>query len=134
MTRLKLILDTSILIGHWQRRRKESRREIKSQDVMAWAKELIDLYQTNAIVTPVYVEMVAGVTSSFELKLTRVFLSQFQTMDEGKTLPQDWALAIQMAQRIPENKKPRNLGDCLIRAMARRLKYEVKTLDKNFPR
>jgi hypothetical protein len=34
---------------------------------------------------------------------------------------------------VPRNGKPRQLGDCLIRAIAARLKYDVQTVDGSFP-
>jgi hypothetical protein len=129
----KRILDTSILIAHWRKRRGSSLAGKKTSEAGAWAKELVDLYESNAIVTPVYLEMVAGVTGQQELKLTCAYLGQFECVDHGHMLPKDWENAIRLAQRVPKNKKPRNLGDCLIRAIADRLHYEIKTFDKGFP-
>jgi predicted nucleic acid-binding protein len=48
-------------------------------------------------------------------------------------LPEDWQEAIRIASRVPRSPAPRQLGDCLIRAIAHRLKYEVFTSDMNFP-
>lgn len=100
----------------------------------AWARGLIALEATNAILTPVYIEMVAGVTSSQELRLTRAFLKPFNIADEGKILAQDWDRAREIAQRVPFDKRKRQLGDCLISAIAKRLKSEVVTREKRFPR
>jgi predicted nucleic acid-binding protein len=99
-----------------------------------WAKEIITRYDTNAIVTPVYIEVIAGVQNQRELQLTREFLDCFQCVDMRRILPQDWNEVIRLAQRIPRNGKPRQLGDCLIRAIANRLRYEVETSDERFPK
>jgi predicted nucleic acid-binding protein len=128
------ILDTSILIAYWRQRRSGSRREITPRDVARWAKDLIDLYRTDAIVTPVYVELLAGITDRYELRLTQTFLASFRCVDGGNITPADWQDAIRLAQRVPRNRKPRQLGDCLIRAVANRLRYGVETLDQDFPK
>jgi predicted nucleic acid-binding protein len=128
----KKILDTSILISHWRRRWSEARRSPAVADVRRWARELIDLYNTDAIVTPVYVEMLAGITSRQHLQLTRAFLSEFQCIDEAIVPPADWVETIRLAQRVSTRSRPRDLGDCLIRAIANRLRHDVMTFDTGF--
>src|SRR5437879_5010929 len=96
----KRVLDTSILIRHWRNRRAKARSEITTAVVRSWARELIKLYQSDAIVTPVYVEMIAGVTNRNELRLTQAFLQEFRCID-GKHIPeQDWHETIRVAQRV----------------------------------
>jgi predicted nucleic acid-binding protein len=129
----KRILDTNILIGLWQQRRSNSQAPVTTAKVKSWAKELINLYDTNAIVTPVYLEMLAGVSSKRELGLTRAFLDEFTCIDEGQIPKEDWDNAIRLAARIPRDGRPRQLGDCLIRALADRLRCEVITRDVGFP-
>ena len=102
------------------------------EDVRGWAKELIRLEDTDAIVTPVVVEFLAGVRSSHELKLTRVFLSAFRVIDGRKILDVDWSEAERLASRVPRDGKPRDLGDCLIQAIGTRLRYEVGSMDRRF--
>jgi predicted nucleic acid-binding protein len=130
------ILDTSILIHFWRRRRRRSRARgaVTPAVVRGWAQGLIELRQTDAIVTPVYVEMIAGVTDRRELKLTQAFLDEFRQLDGGMIPEQDWREAVRLAQRVPRDSRPRQLGDCLIRAIANRLKHVVETLDSGFPR
>jgi predicted nucleic acid-binding protein len=130
---LRAVLDTSVLIRFW--RRKVSRRklaDISPREVQAWAGELTARYG-NIILTPVAIEFVAGATSAAELKLFLEFLSAFEAIDERRILSQDWAEAQRRAQRVPRNKKPRQLGDCLIAAIAHRLKMDVITHDEDFP-
>lgn len=128
----KFILDSSILIAHWRQQRSKWRGAMSLEGVIGWAKQLMEFHDTKAIVTPVYVEVVAGVTSRHELPLTKAFLGKFERVDKGNIIRDDWDDAIRLAQRIPRHGGPRDLGDCLIRAIADRLRYEVKTLDKKF--
>jgi predicted nucleic acid-binding protein len=131
--KIRAILDSSILIDHWCRCHAAARRPIRVQDVRKWAADLITLRRTAAIVTPVYVEMIAGVSSREELKLTRAFLAEFECIDEGRIPEEDWDETIRVAQRVPRDGRPRQLGDCLIRAIANRLRYQVFTQDSGFP-
>jgi hypothetical protein len=99
-----------------------------------WSEQLIDLYGSRRIVTPVYIEMISGVTSSDELKLAQAYLTSFEIVDEGKISKADWDEAKNMAQRVASYVGKRQLGDYLIRTIAKRLNHEVLTLDKGFPR
>jgi predicted nucleic acid-binding protein len=91
-------------------------------------------YKTNAILTPIYGEFMAGVTNREQLQLSRWYLAQFEVLDRGRILSEDWRAAIRMAERIPRNGKPRQLTDCLIRAIANRLRRRVVTRDVDFPK
>lgn len=97
-------------------------------------KKLIEQHGSRRIVTPVYIEMVAGVTSSDELKLARAYLDPFEIVDQGQISKEDWNEAKKMAQRVAPKGGKRQLGDCLIRAIAKRLNCDVLTLDGGFPR
>jgi predicted nucleic acid-binding protein len=126
------LLDTSCLVRHWRRRSAASRKAITFADAKTWAAELIDLYETVAIAAPVYLEIIAGARTSDELRLIQQFLGEFQVIDRFQVPPADWQVAIQIAQRVPADGKPRQLGDSLIQAIAKRLRYEVISLDKRF--
>jgi len=130
----QLILDTSVLIRHWN----DSRggrpfNQLAEQDTARWADQLIDIRQTNWIVTPVYVEMVAGVRSKQELRLAWAYLERFEVIDENVIPADDWRDATRIAQRVPRDGKPRQLGDCIIRAIANRLNCDVVSFDDSFP-
>ena len=127
------VLDSSILIRHWRLCRGKTLLGLSTSEVERWARRLIAAYDSNAIVTPVYVELLAGVANKLELELTRAYLQQFQCIDRGIITPDDWKQVSRLAQRVPRNRRPRNLGDCLIRAIADRLHYTVTTLDQGFP-
>jgi predicted nucleic acid-binding protein len=129
----KQILDTSMLIHYWRTCRRKVRGEVTPPVVRALAQELIERYNTDAIVTPVYVEMLAGVTDRQTLRLTQAFLGEFRCIDGGHISAADWEETIRLAQRVPRDAKPRQLGDCLIRAVANRLRHRVITHDASFP-
>lgn len=125
------IFDTSYLISHWRTFPKTSKRTL--ENMRLWSEKLIEQYGSRRIVTPVYIEMVAGVTSSAELKLAQAYLASFEIVDEGKIPKEDWDKAKYMAQRVAANGGKRQLGDCLVRAIANRLNCEVLTADRRFP-
>ena len=131
---LKRILDTSVLVKHWRLRRGEASGTVTPADVGTWARELISAWGTDAIVTPVQVEFVAGTTSARELQLARAFIEEFQVVDGGKVLNIDWQETLRIASRVPRDGRRRQLGDCLIRAIAKRLNHDVRSHDQGFPR
>jgi len=102
--------------------------------IVGWAEELIEIHDTNAIVTPVKIELLAGVMSQLEGERTRQYLACFDCVDKGDIRSQDWVDAERIASRVPHNPQPRQLGDCLIRAIANLLRYDVLTRDLGFPR
>ncbi|HVX61524.1 MAG TPA: PIN domain-containing protein [Pirellulales bacterium] len=124
------ILDTSILIRHWQRHFKTLS---SIENATRLANDLVAIHDTKAIVTPVYIEFVAGTRTALDLEYSRAYLARLEIVDGGRILKEDWEKARQIAERVPRNGKPRQLGDCLIRAIAARLKYDVQTVDDSFP-
>lgn len=130
----KRILDTSVLLRWWNLCRSRNRGEVKAEQAESWGRELSTREDTTAIVTPVLLEILGGATGVAELRLMRAFLRPFRCVDEQRVTPPDWQEAIRLAQRVPPDKAPRDFGDCLIRAIANRLKHRVLTLDKRFPR
>jgi predicted nucleic acid-binding protein len=94
---------------------------------------LIRINQTNFILTPVYLEFVGGVTDRHEMELAKAFLDVFRILDEGDIRPEDWLGARRLAERIPTNARRRGTTDCLIKAIAIRLRCEVLTDDAGMP-
>jgi predicted nucleic acid-binding protein len=127
-------LDASVLITHWHSRCVPPLRARQPAEARKWAKELIKLRKSDAIVTPVYLEFICGVTSVHELNLARAYLAEFRLVDDGRILAEDWEDAQRLAARVPRDGTRRQLGDCLIRAIANRLRYDVDTFDAAFPR
>ena len=81
----KRLLDSSLLIAHFKRI--SSLAEKGREDARDWAKRLIENKGTNALVSPVVIEMLAGVRDSHELSLTEAFLDEFDIVDERKIPP-----------------------------------------------
>jgi predicted nucleic acid-binding protein len=108
--------------------------DITEKMVAEWAKRLIDIHETDAIVTPAALELLCGAMSKHELDLTRRYLSEFDCVDQADIRSDDWVEARRLASRVPRTPEPRDLGDCLIRAIANRLGYDVFTTNSNFPK
>lgn len=132
----RIILDSSILISFWRQSRPRDLTRCTASDAEEWASRLIKIHQTNAIVTPVYLEVVGGVIHGHEMELTKAFLNCFKILDEGRLVEEDLTLARQFAERIPVGPEPSRRGavDCLIKALARRFRCELRTRDKGMPR
>src|SRR5437016_2776162 len=129
----RVVLDSALLMAHWNRCRKGPLDHYREKDVVGWARKLIEIERSDAIVTPVGLELICGTLSKWALKLTRAYLGEFTVIDQGTVLDEDWQEALRLAARVPQSGKPRDLGDCLIRAIANRLNYDVTTPDKDFP-
>jgi len=125
----RTVLDTSVLISYWM---KHALFKKSDTHVRIAARHLIKLQDTNAIVTPVYIECVSGAKTGNELRLMRVFLREFNIIDEWHVSDADWKKACNGAERVPPDGKPRQLGDCLIKAIADRLNHEVFSFDNRF--
>src|SRR5438874_6386477 len=114
----RVVLDSALLIAHWNRCRQGPLDQYSEADVAGWARKLITIERSSAVVTPVVLELVCGATSKHGLRLTRAYLREFKVIDKGTILDEDWEEAQRLAGRVPRSGKPRDLGDCLIRAIA----------------
>lgn len=128
------VLDTSVLIHHWRRRSAGSLGTSTVRDARRWARELIQIEETDAIVSVVALEIICGARDAHELRLSMGYIGEFRLADGGRVIPEDWEEARRLAVRIPHDGRPRQLGDCLIRAIANRLRLRVKTFDTGMPR
>ncbi|MBX6313108.1 MAG: type II toxin-antitoxin system VapC family toxin [Isosphaeraceae bacterium] len=128
----KRVLDTNILITHFHLLRPlDGKGPGEAED---WARALIRDKASDAIVSPVEVEFLCGVLDEHERELREAYLRPFKVIDEHRTLPQDWQEARRLAKHPGFQASPRDLGDCLIVAIAERLKHVVVTLDKGLLR
>jgi len=128
------VIDTVILIRHWWDCWKKASHPRTSADAENWGRALIKIRNSDLIVSPVYIEFVAGVTKGEQLPLARSFLAMFKVLDDWNILPKDLLEACRRAERIPKTGDKRQLGDCLISSIAKRFRCEVDTLDKRIPR
>lgn len=122
-------MDTNVLIRHWRRSAHGPLELLTVEQARKWANELIAIEECDAIVTPVALEMICGARTNHEVRLSQAFLDVFRLIDGGKVTEGDWEEAHRLARRIPRGGRPRQLGDCLIQAIAKRLKFRVRTLD-----
>ncbi len=128
----KRCLDTNILIQHFKSwKPPEAKRE---KDAGAWAETLIEAYSTRIILSPTVVEFLCNVHNKDELRLREAYLDAFVVKDEEKTIPEDWREARRIAKHPGFQSKERDLGDCLIMAIAKRLGLDVQTEDKGLIR
>jgi predicted nucleic acid-binding protein len=128
------VRHTSVLLHHWHRPVTTPLDRSTIQDPRDWARELVEIEESHAIVTPVALEVICGARTNHELRLSQAFLEGFRLIDGGKVTEGDWDQARRLARRIPRDGRPRQLGDCLIPAIAKRLRFRVRTLDTGMPR
>jgi predicted nucleic acid-binding protein len=128
------VLDTSVLIHHWRRRSAGHLGISTVRDARRWARDLIQIEVTDAIVSPVALEVLYGTRDAHELKLSVAYVEEFRLADDGAVTVEDWEEARRLAVRVPRDGRPRQLGDCLIRAIVNRLRLRVKTFDTGMPR
>ena len=127
--------DTNKLIENWRRCKGDRRlADVSSSQAIEWAGKLIGLYQTDAILTPVRIEFLCGVMSSQEKSLGEAYLSHFYILDRGEIRDEDWVEATRYAQWVTNPPARRSMGDCLIAAIARRLRIEIISGDSDLIR
>ena len=130
----KRVLDTNVLINHWVKSLGARRiGDVRRAHAIEWAERLRALQGSVVILTPIYIEYVCGQRNRHELELARAYLGRFEIADGGNVLKQDWEYARRLAERVPRDGLPRQLGDCLIRAVCERLHLEYVTLEIRFP-
>jgi predicted nucleic acid-binding protein len=129
---MRRLLDTSVLISYWRSRTRDGLSGKSLDDARNWANGLIGNYGSRLISTPVVVEFLCGVRSERERDLALAYLGAFELIDKGEILKEDWDEAVRFAQRVPHDGKPRQLGDCLMKAIARRFNLAPYSLDKRF--
>lgn len=103
-------------------------------DAVRRAKGLIEQFDTNAIVSPIEIEFLAGILDAHEMSLAGAFLNCFRIIDERRVIPQDWLETRRIAKHVGRDSGRRDLGDCLIAAIADRLPHDVLTKDRRFAR
>ena len=86
------------------------------------------------ILSPVEVEFLCGVVDEHEMRLREAFLRPFEVIDDHRTLPEDWKEARRLAKHPGYQPRSRDLGDCLLIAIAGRLHLEILTDDRGLKR
>ena len=91
------LFDSSILIAHL--RVFKLGADSTCDDARACADKLIENKGFNAIVSPVEIEVLAGVRDQHELELMEAFLSLFKVIDGQHIPPDGWTEARRIAKR-----------------------------------
>jgi hypothetical protein len=127
------VFDTNVLVGQWRIKRQDRHiSQIEITEVSDWATDLIRCMNSDAIVTPVRLEFLAGTRDQHESNLAEAYLEKFQTVDGGMITPLDWSNTARRITRIPRDGRPRHLIDCLILSICDRLRYDVLTSESRF--
>jgi hypothetical protein len=80
--------DTNILVDQLRKLRPyEGKTPAEAESL---ARALIAGEETDAIVSPVEIEVLAGVRDRHELVLTESFLKIFRVIDQRRIIPADW--------------------------------------------
>lgn len=124
------VLDTCILLDIWHGRspskiKVRSKKKTARSAARTWLKK----YRSDGILTPIRLEFLGGVQSKDELKLADLFLAEFELLDEGKVLIEDWRLAERYARWIRDKGRARGAIDSLILAICERLNADLFTRD-----
>ncbi len=102
-----IVLDTTILIAQWRRRRlARPLTELDEAEVHRWARQLIEIERSDATVTPVLLEFLCGVSDKREMILARAFLKPFHAIDDRRMLKRDWQEAQRLAEECPPTEGP----------------------------
>ncbi len=128
------IIDTSVFVKFWRRQCTSMGRSPTSDEARSWAEELKQLRGSRTTVSPVLIEFLAGSGNAAEAEAYRAFMGGFSILDTEGITRHDIQTARHYAERIPSNRRPRDLGDCLIRALADRFHTDVDTHDSGLPR
>jgi predicted nucleic acid-binding protein len=128
----KRCLDTNILINHFLRLRPLGNKTVR--DAEAWAHALISERSANVILSPMVIEFLCGILDQNEVDLREAYLKPFLVMDRQRITVGDWREARRIAKYAGAQAKRRSLGDCLITAIADRLKLEIISEDQGLKR
>lgn len=123
------VLDTCILLDIWHGRSPSSIRVRSDKAAREAAAAWLKRYPGDAILTPVRLEFLGGTRDKDELRLADLFLNEFEVLDKGKVLAEDWQAAERYVRWIREKGRTRGAIDGLIRALCDRLNADLNTHD-----
>lgn len=97
------------------------------------ARRWLTEYPQDDLLTPVRLEFIGGARDKDELAWADAFLAEFELIDDGKVIPQDWAEAEQLARRVRYTGRARDALDCVILAICHRLHIDLHSSDSGLP-
>ena len=131
------VLDTNRLLAFWHGKlpRPGQFGSVRSVNHAVEAAERVYMsYPDAALVTPVRLEFLGGTRDKDELSWADAFLDEFDVIDSGDVIPQDWAEAERLARRVRHGGRSRGAIDCLIVAICNRLHLELYSDDSGLPK
>ena len=123
------VLDTNVLIDIWHGRWPGGKPVRSEESAVAEARKWLKKYPNDGILTPIRLEFIGGTRDKDELRLADLFLGEFELLDGGTILAEDWTEAERIARRIGRKGRPRGTIDCLVRAICDRLNADLYTRD-----
>ena len=123
------VLDTCILIDIWHGRSASKIRVRSDETAREAAQTWLKKFPNDGILTPIRLEFVGGTKDKDDLRLADIFLTEFELLDEGSVLVEDWREAERRARWIREKGRTRGALDSLIRAICDRLNADLYTHD-----
>lgn len=123
------VLDTNVLINIWHGKAPEGKPVRSDEAARAEPLKWLKRFPADGIVTPVRLEFVGGTREKDELRLADLFLAEFDLLDGGIVLPEDWDEAQRIARRIRGSGRARDAIDCVIRAICDRINADLYTFD-----
>ncbi len=123
------VLDTNVLIKIWHGRWPGGKPVRSEASAVAEPRKWLKKFPNDGTLTPIGLEFIGGTRDKDELRLSELFLGEFELLDEGKVLVGDWREAERFARRIKGEGRARDAVDCLILAICKRLNADLDTHD-----
>lgn len=130
-------LDTNRLIRIWQGKLPHPGRfgtVSSSATAVEAARRWLEVNPNDVLVTPVRLEFLGGTRDKDELTWADAFLGEFELVDGGDVIPQDWREAERLARRVRPGGRSRGALDCIILAVCTRLHIDLHSNDTGMPR
>ena len=128
------VLDTNVLVSFWRRQQVRTETATPSPaEARRWADALAASAGSRTILSVVYLEFLGGSGRREETTAYEAFLDALDVADGWSIDDRDLAEARRLAARVPADRRPRGFADCLIRAIANRLRLPVQTADGGLP-
>lgn len=123
------VIDTCVMLDIWHGRTPSKIRVRSKKTARSAAKKWLESHPNDVILTPIRLELIGGSRDADELQLTLLFLDEFEVLDRGRILDEDWRAAERYARWIRGNGRSRGALDSLMLAVCDRLNADFFTHD-----
>lgn len=130
------VMDTNKLLAFWRGNlpRPGGFGGVHStREAVEAAGRVFEVYPNAVLVTPARLEFLGGTRDRDELAWADAFLGEFELLDAGDVIPQDWAEAERLARRVRHGGRSRGALDCVIVAACNRLHADLHSDDTGLP-